>query len=63
MATFTLENLKTYTLGQVEDFYRLGIVGQQLYEDYYHLWYTSAWHDESIMPCYCAICSPFNETE
>ena len=58
--TFTLDNLKTRTLNEVENLYSQGFVSQDNYEAYYHLWYTSnkdhlfGFH----IACHCEICLP-----
>jgi len=57
---YTIENLKKLTLNQVQNLHNLGIISQDLYEDYYHLWWTS--NKEYLMgshiPCHCKKCLP-----
>lgn len=51
----TLENLKTYALSQVDYFWRQGVISDQTWEAYLHLWQTGA-PRFGRRQCHCDAC-------
>ncbi len=51
----TLENIKTLTFNQAEYQYRNGVISEELWAEYRHLWQSSA-PRFALRACYCVDC-------
>lgn len=51
----TLDSLKTTTYNEAEYYFRQGIISEELWAEYRHLWQSSA-PRFALKACWCEIC-------